>query len=534
MTLTPGPGLQTLPAPAAFAEQSACRNRALAIIGAFALGRLALDMSLGLGADEAYTVAVSRRLALSYFDHPPLHQWLAHFSAVSFGEGPAVRLPFVALFAITGWLMFALARDLFGPRAGLWALFGVNASAFFFASAGGWVVPDGCLLLALCAAATVLAKLFFGRPDAGSAWRLWLTAGLWLGAAGLSKYSAVFVGLGVVLFMALSRRQRHWFAHPASYCAALVAVVVIIPVIVWNEENGWVSFAFQGGRSAPAGHLRFDQVGGMIVGQIALLTPWIFAPLSGGLIAAWRLARADPRRLFLLCLAAPSILVFSLTPLWGARGLPHWPMPGWFFVFPLAGAWVSEGWARRFHLRAWAIGASALLAVITFVFVTQARTGWITGLLALPAGAVDPTLETLDWTALRDSPLLGGSSNRAPAFVVALKWSEAGKIAVALGPAIPTLIYSGDPRGMAFLDNSSKYIGSDGVIVAQASSKDFAIAALAPFFADLGAPQAVALGRSGREEIPLVLIPAHGLTRPLPLPYPRQALWNWPVLGGMR
>jgi 4-amino-4-deoxy-L-arabinose transferase-like glycosyltransferase len=521
MTLTPTTGFQTFPAPAASTEQSACRESALAMIGAFALGRLALDLSLGLGADEAYTVAVSRRLALSYFDHPPLHQWLAHFSALMFGEGSAVRLPFIALFGITGWLMFALTRDLFGPRAGLWALFGVNASAFFFASAGGWVVPDGCLLLALCAAALVLAKLFFGDPDAGSAWRLWLAAGFWLGAAGLSKYSAVFVGLGVVLFLALSRRQRHWFANPAPYCAALVAVVIIIPVIVWNEENSWVSFAFQGGRGAPAGHLRFDQVGAMIVAQIALLTPWIFAPLLGGLIAALRLARRDPRRLFLLCLAAPTILVFSLTPLWGARGLPHWPMPGWFFVFPLAGVWVSEGWATRYNLRAWAIGASALLGVVAIAFVTHSRTGWITKLLALPAGAVDPTLETLDWTALRDSPLIGGSSNGAPAFVVALKWSEAGKIAVALGPAIPTLIYSGDPRGMAFLDNSAKYVGRDGVIVAQASVKDFAIASLAPFFADLGAPEAVVLGRSGMDEIPLVLIPAHGLTRPLPLPYPR-------------
>jgi 4-amino-4-deoxy-L-arabinose transferase-like glycosyltransferase len=532
MTSTPGLSLQTFPAPAAPAEQSACRDIALVLIAAFALGRLALDLSVGLGADEAYTVAVSRRLALSYFDHPPLHQWLAHFSALIFGEGPTVRAPFIALFAVTGWLMFTLTGDLFGPRAGLWALFGVNASAFFFASAGGWVVPDGCLLLALGAAALVLAKLFFGDHDAGAAWRLWTAAGFWLGIAGLSKYSAVFVALGVVLFMALSRRHRRWFAHPAPYFAALIALVLILPVIVWNSENGWVSFAFQGGRGAPAGHLRFDQVGAMIVGQIALLTPWIFAPLLGGLVAALPLARVDPRRLFLLCLAAPAILMFSLTPLWGARGLPHWPMPGWFFVFPLAGVWVSEGWATRYNARAWAIGASVLLAGVAFVFVTQARTGWITRFLALPAGAVDPTLEMFDWMALRDSPLIGGSSNGPPAFVISLKWSEAGKIAVALGPAIPTLIFSGDPRGMAFLDESSKYVGRDGVIVAQAASKDFAIASLRPFFADLGAPQPLALGRSGRDEIPLVLIPAYGLTRPLSLPYPRQAFRNRSSLSG--
>ena len=491
---------------------------ALVLIGAFTLARLALDLSLGLGADEAYTVAVSRRLALSYFDHPPLHQWLAHFSAQAFGEGVWVRLPFVALFAATSWLLFALTRNLFDARAGLWALFGLNVSAFFFASAGGWVVPDGCLLLALAATALVLARLFFGDPDAGAAWRLWLAAGFWLGLAGLSKYSAILVALGIVLFMALSRRQRHWFAHPAPYVGALLALALVAPVIVWNYENGWVSFLFQGGRGAPGGRMRLDLAGAMIAGQVALLTPWIFAPLAGGLLAAARLARSDERRLFLLCLGAPTIALFTLTPLWGARGLPHWPMPGWFFVFALAGVWVSEGWASRFNMRAWAIGACALLAAIAVIFVTHANTGWITQVVALPAGVVDPTLETLDWSALRSAPLF---AETRPQIVVCVKWSDAGKIALALGPDTPVLIYSDDPRGIAFLDKSSNYLGQDGVIIAPAFKRDFVIASLQPFFASLGSPREMALGRSGRAEIPLVLIPAHGLTRPLPAPYPR-------------
>ena len=74
----------------------------------------------------------------------------------------------------------------------------------------------------------------------------------------------------------------------------------------------------------------------MALGEIAYLSPWLFVPLVMGLVAAWR-KRGDERRLFLVCLALPPIVVFTLTPLWGARGLPHWTMPGWFFVFALAG-----------------------------------------------------------------------------------------------------------------------------------------------------------------------------------------------------
>ncbi|HYA72988.1 MAG TPA: glycosyltransferase family 39 protein, partial [Roseiarcus sp.] len=107
---------------------------ALAVIVAFALARLALAATLGLGVDEAYTIVVSRRLDLSYFDHPPLHQWIAHYAALAFGENAAMRLPFVALFMATGWLTFALTRRLFGARAGVVALFALNVSAFFLVS----------------------------------------------------------------------------------------------------------------------------------------------------------------------------------------------------------------------------------------------------------------------------------------------------------------------------------------------------------------------------------------------------------------
>jgi Dolichyl-phosphate-mannose-protein mannosyltransferase len=510
-------------AAAAAQEDAACRRMALGLILAFALARAALAYGLGFGVDESYTIVIARRLALSYFDHPPLHQWLAHFAALLLGEGPAMRLPFIALFAATGWLMFVLTRDLFGARAGVWATFGLNASAFFLVSAGGWIVPDGPLLFALAAAAVVFARLFFTSPEPGAVWRLWLAGGFWLGLAGLSKYSAVFFAFGLVAFLALSPRQRHWFAHPAPYLAALLCLAIVSPVVVWNEQNQWISFAFQGARGAPGWHWRPAQAGAMILGEIVWLTPWIFVPLACAVVAAARSARADERRLFLLCLSIPAILLFSVTPLWGAKGLPHWPMPGWFFAYPLLGVWLVEGWARRFNLRIWAAGSVALLGLIVVGLAAQAATGWITRAIPLPRGAVDPTLEALGWDRLNASPLLGAQGSAAPAFVVATKWSDGGKIALALGPRMPAIVASDDPRGMAFLDDSADFIGKDAVIIVPQSRLAAAVATLQPFFASLGEPQEATLGRAGRDEIDLALIPAHGLTRPFLLPYPRRA-----------
>jgi Dolichyl-phosphate-mannose-protein mannosyltransferase len=492
---------------------------ALAIILVFALVRLALGLWLGLGIDEAYSLTLARRLAWSYFDHPPVHQWIAHFTALAVGEGVLVRLPFIALFALTGWLTFLLTRDLFGPRAGVLATFALNVTPFFFASAGSWIVPDGPLLLALSAAALCLARLFFS-PRA-SAWPLWLGAGFFFGLAGLSKYNAILVALGLPLYMAIAPSARRWLADPAPYCAALLAGAMVLPVMWWNAEHDWISFAFQGQRGALAPHWSLGRVGAMVIGEIALLSPWIAAPLIAGIVDAARQARGgqdDGRRLFLLCLAALSIVFFTLTPLWGARGLPHWPMPGWLFAYPLLGAWLAGKEATGLALRAWAFSSLALLALIAVLCAAQAESAALTRALGRFPGEVDPTLETLSWSALREAP--ASRAAKADAFFIATKWSEAGKIAQALGPARPTLVFSNDPRGFAFLDDPAQFVGEDAVIVVDRKRLAPTLGSLAPFFERLDPPELLSLGRAGLEEIDLALVPAHRLLRAYPLPYP--------------
>ena len=407
---------------------------AVAILIGFLVARAVFAVMLGLGIDESYTVAISRRLALSYFDHPPLHLWITHFAARAAGETVVARAPFVVLFLATGWIAYRFAGRLFGPRAALIALFALNVTPFFFASAGSWIVPDGPLLFGLATAAWAASRVFFPEPrdDEASAWRFWLLAGVGLGLAGLSKYSAVLTAGGLAAFVLVSPRQRRWLKHPAPYVAAIVALAMITPVIIWNARHGWASFEFQGERGAPSGGLRPARLLTMALGEIAFLSPWIFAMLAAGVVSAFRRWR-DDRYLFLLCLSLPPIVLFTLTPLWGGRGQPHWAMPGWFFAFPLLGAWVDQLGVSFAALRRWALASSALLAAIAGAAVLDASTGWPWTALAAGARSSDPLLESFDWRDLAKAPIF----DPPPSFIVSTEMVGCGENRARLGASDP-------------------------------------------------------------------------------------------------
>ena len=103
----------------------------LAFIGACAIAKLFAVRVTGFTGDEAYTVVISRSFQLSYFDHPPLHQWIVHGFSALFGEGWWLCIPFLAMAEAINLPLYGLTRRLFGRDAALWALFGFNATAYF-------------------------------------------------------------------------------------------------------------------------------------------------------------------------------------------------------------------------------------------------------------------------------------------------------------------------------------------------------------------------------------------------------------------
>jgi 4-amino-4-deoxy-L-arabinose transferase-like glycosyltransferase len=489
-------------------DAAVMRRRTLWLIGIGIAVRAGFAIPLGLGVDESYMVAVSRRVSLSYFDHPPLAFWLAHGASVLLGSEShlAVRLPFVLLFAGTTWLMYQLGAQTFGPQAGWIAALLLNVSAVFSASTASWVLPDGPLMCALMASACCLARVLFDPAGERHAWRWWLAAGACAGLAALSKYQASLFLAGVLLFLVARPVQRRWLRRPEPYAALLLTLVIFAPVVAWNASHGWVSIAFQLGRGGTPGHVtlarRLGAFGQNIAGQIAWILPWIWVMLAAALVRVLRRRAADDREWFFACAALVPIVLFSLVSLGGQPGLPHWPASGYLFLFPLAGAAVvaaGDGVRRLpFTGRPWIVGSTVAFCGLFLVAASAAITGWPARAAPALFRRGDPTLEALDWADLRPGLDSLGVLAGSRVFVAGTSWLQSGKIAYALGPAIPVVCLSADPRGFGYLYDQGTFEGQDAVIIDRLPGRHDVLAMYGPSFGQLAPAGRIGIRRNGR------------------------------------
>jgi hypothetical protein len=493
---------------------------ALAIIGAFLACRLGIAAALGFAVDESYAVASARDLSLSYFDHPPLHYWIAHVFMPLLGDGHALRLPFIFLFAGSTWLLYRLTCRLFSAWAGVWAALAFNVSFFFTVSAGGWIVPDGPLIFCLLAAALTLANGFFPAAAAPSPWRTWIPAGIWLGLAGLSKYHAVLFALSLLLYLLSVPERRRVLLHPAPWAGAFIALAMFTPVLIWNAKHDWVSFIFQSGRGfvylsqdAAQSVLHVGNVLANAAGQAVWISPWIVVPL---VLATWQALRAGRRHeqsWYCLCLGLPTILFFTIIPLWGRQGLPHWPMSGWLMLYPLLGDYLERAASRQWPRR-WAISSAVLFAALALIIVGHAATGF--GKLVVPEAfrRGDPTLEAFEWTPLRRELAARNYLERNDLFVVAPNWIDAGRIDQALGGALPVVAFA-DARNFASRDDQRSFVGWDALIIG-VKIEPYVEKRLRPFFDSIEELPSFSFGRAGMQEIKLRIFLARKLLMPFP------------------
>ncbi len=477
-------------------------NAVVALILVGSIVRIVMAGVVGLGSDESYTVANARTFALSYVEYPPLHAWLVGAWVQAWGsQAPwLVRLPFIAFFAGSTWLMYRLAGFLSGARAGVWAALLFNLAPVFTLPHASWVLPDGPLIFFMLASACVIARLLFEEPAPSADVPRWLAAGALAGLAMLSKYHGVFLLVGTFVFLLSWKPGRALLGKPGPWLGALAAVALFAPVIVWNANHDWSGFLFQAARLS-AHSAALGRVLASLGGQAGYLAPWFFVPLAWLWIRALGRGPARPRDWFLAMLASGPILFFTLSNIAGP-GLPHWEMPGWLFVFPLLGAAAARLAQRRPALmRNSAVAAAGVLLIVIALFGAEARTGFLVD--AAHAHA-DPTIDVLDWNGV-PSVLAERGLLKSPV-IAAVQWKEAGKLDYVMGRAVPVLCLCADPQEFRYKQTPQRFAGQDIILIGAHRPPSEIASAVRGRFARLETLQPIILRRRGRPAVELTVM----------------------------
>src|SRR3981189_2696312 len=265
-------------------EARLVRNTALTILVLIAL-RLVSAVYTPLTFDEAYYWTWSKHLAGGYYDHPPLGAVLIRRGTLFAGDTEfGVRLVSILLALPMSFAVYRSAEILFGGRR-VAATATVLLNVTLMASVGTMIVtPDAPLLVASSFVLLCLAKvLATGR----GVW--WLAVGVAVGAALLSKYTALFFGPAILIWLATVPKLRRWLISPWPYLGGIVAFAVFAPVVLWNADHHWVSFIKQLGR-ARIEDFRPAFIAELIPTQVAFATPlvWIL-----GMMGLYALLRRD-------------------------------------------------------------------------------------------------------------------------------------------------------------------------------------------------------------------------------------------------
>jgi 4-amino-4-deoxy-L-arabinose transferase-like glycosyltransferase len=351
-----------------------------ALIAALTALRMTYASLLDLRTDEAYYWTWSKENVLCFLDHPPMIAWFIRFGTAIFGDtNLGVRFAGILAMLVTQLLLADIVRRVTHDLRAVVIVLLLPEAALYYGLLMAKVSPDVALIPFATAMVWALIRLWESN-DA----RWWLAAGAFGGLALLSKFTAVMLIPAVLAFMLVPDWRWRWLRSPYPWLAALVAVALFAPVLIWNAGHDWASFRFQFVRAIATHGWSLRTVGDFIGLQFGLVG-FISLPvvLSALALTAWRGYRRSDAIAILLstCVIVPFGYFFwrSLT----LRVGDTWPMFMWPVGFAAAAVNITmlrrEGRPAAMITSAvwWSIAAIASgIAFVVVVFFYYVVTPW--------------------------------------------------------------------------------------------------------------------------------------------------------------
>jgi hypothetical protein len=323
----------------------------------------------GFHRDELLTLDNARHLAWGYVVYPPITPFLGRVELELFG--PSLR-GFRFFAAVSQALALILAglvvRELGGRReAQLVTALAVGVGGHSLVS--GWFMSYTSFDYLWWTLVAYLVVRLLKSEDP----HWWVAIGATIGLGMMTKYTMGFLVLGVVGGVLLTPARRY-LRSPWLWCGAALAVLVMLPNVLWQIQHQFVSFEFL--KSIHARDIRWGWTDHFLLNQLWKCTSPVAVPLwCAGL---WYLFAAPEGKRYRLL---GWMYVIPLVGLLAARGRDYY-LASAYPMLLAAGAVLGEQWVRSLSTRA----ASSIRQT---VWITLAAAGVSTAAVTLPVAPLN-------------------------------------------------------------------------------------------------------------------------------------------------
>lgn len=331
---------------------------------------------LEFGNDEVYYWTYALYPDWSHFDHPPMIGWIIQIFSLNllFTSEFFLRLSSVVFMTINTYLIYLIGKEIKDNQTGFYAALLYTASIYAFVMTGIFILPDTPLSICM-----FLAVLQFIRYFQKEKIKNLLLGGLFAGLAMLSKYSGVFIWIGVGLYVICYSRKE--FKNPYLYLSVLISAICMLPVLIWNINNDFVSFAFHGDRVSLFGKFHIKYFLEEVLGEFGYNNPVNFILIIIAVVALFKGKKyiADMPKHFLLLFCLPFIGLFWYFSLI-KHILPHWTAPILTFLLIFVAAYLADKYPLRdgnMIVPKSIVGALVVMILTIVIGSVEIKTGFI-------------------------------------------------------------------------------------------------------------------------------------------------------------
>ena len=339
----------------------------------FTLFNLIANRFIPLYSDETYYWLWSKKLALSYFDHPPMVAYLIKVTTLFGDSAMEIRLAAPLLMAGSAYLLYQLAKAIFDEQAATYTFY-IFLTSLIVQGASTIITPDVPLIFFW---SLTLYTAYMYIEEGQRHYALWM--GLSAGALLLSKYTGILLPASLGLYILLYRRSL--FLDRYLYYAILLCFLVFLPVVYWNYLHDFISFKFQLGHGIAQEKVFHPEYFFKFLGeQLVIFHPLYLLPLLYFIVRDREIF--SRKKMFLLI---PFLLTLGLFVYFSAfkKANTQWAVPAYLSASILLGYYFAQRKAVKLII---------IAAIITILGVLVVKT---------PIGEAIPAVENFKARAVK-------------------------------------------------------------------------------------------------------------------------------------